>query len=122
MSTKRPKNTELSLSKPEARHYAERIYILLLNGRFPSCHKAINEAELTVQGSEKSSLNSIALAQLDLSDRVINLLDKAGYSFIGDLIGVGEEHLLASIPMCGDKTIDLIKGALMKEMIKHQQQ
>ena len=114
------KATTLSLTDSNARIFAERIYVLLKQGRFPSAHRVINEAETSIQNKKNAELNDTPIAQLDLSDKIINILDKAGFVRVGDLMGVGEDHLKENVSMCGEKTIELIKGALIKELIKRQ--
>tara|TARA_R100000152_G_C6698453_1_gene128507 strand:- start:106 stop:462 length:357 start_codon:yes stop_codon:yes gene_type:complete len=114
------KATTLSLTDSNARIFAERIYVLLKQGRFPSAHRVINEAEASIQDKKNAELNDTPIAQLDLSDKIINILDKAGFIRVGDLIGIGEQKLKDTVSMCGDKTIELIKSALIKEIIKRQ--
>ena len=118
--TRSRRQTNLSLNETEARKFAERVYVLLIQGRFPSARKVIDEAEVSIQDKPNAALNTTPIAQLDLNDRIVNMLDKAGFQVVGDLIGIGEDYLKENVSMCGEKSIELIKGALIKEITKHR--
>jgi DNA-directed RNA polymerase alpha subunit len=87
-----------------------------LNGHFDAAHKAIDSIEITKQDVKNAPLSDTPLALLDLDDKIINLFEKMGYTHVRDLVGVSDEHLLKTVPMCGEKTIQLLRQALTDEM------
>tara|TARA_R100000458_G_C8265445_1_gene240544 strand:+ start:396 stop:764 length:369 start_codon:yes stop_codon:yes gene_type:complete len=105
-----------SVESDVARQVAERVYVLLLNGHFDAAHKAIDSIEVTKQDVKNAPLSDTPLALLDLDDKIINLFEKMGYTHVRDLVGVSDEHLLKTVPMCGEKTIQLLRQALTDEM------
>jgi len=113
---------EYCISDDLARQVAERVYVLLLNGHFNAAHVAIDSAQLTKQDVKNSKLNDTPLALLDLDDKIINLFEKMGYTHVRDLVGVTDEHLLKTVPMCGEKSIQLMRDALLSEMTRRRQQ
>tara|TARA_Y100001951_G_C11257081_1_gene250071 strand:- start:226 stop:600 length:375 start_codon:yes stop_codon:yes gene_type:complete len=110
------------ISTDLARQVAERVYVLLLNGHFNAAHVAIDSAQLTKQDVKNSKLSDTPLALLDLDDKIINLFEKMGYTHVRDLVGVTDEHLLKTVPMCGEKSIQLMRDALLSEMTRRRQQ
>ena len=120
MSSKKKKATTFSLNEDRARRFAERIYVLLMQGQFPAAHRVLHEAKVSTQDKKNSELKETPIAQIDLPERVINLLEKAGFHYVGDLIGIGEDYLKDTIVMCGEKTVELIKEALIKEIVKRE--
>ena len=66
MSKKKKSATTFSLSEDRARTFAERIYILLLQGQFPAAHRALHEAKVSIQDKKNSELNDTPIAQIGL--------------------------------------------------------
>jgi len=109
-----------SISDTYARQIAERVFVLLKSGHFDAAHVAIDEAELSKQDTKNAILGDTPLALLELDDKIINLFEKMGYTYVRDLIGVSDEHLLKTVPMCGQKSIDQLKSAMLKEVTQRR--
>ena len=60
------------------------------------------------------------IAMLSLDDKIINLFEKMGYKFVGDLVGVTDEHLLKTVPMCGEKSIKLLRNSVTTEITRRR--
>ena len=108
--------TNYSIKDETARQFADRVYVLLLTGQFEAARIVIDEAELSKQDLPNAALKEMPIAQLNLEDKIINLFEKMGYLKVGSLIGVTEEHLLKTVPMCGESTIKALKQSLLEEM------
>ena len=112
--------TKYSLSDQEARMFAERVYILLKAGRYEAARSVIDEAEATKQDVKNAPLSDMPIACLDMDDKIINLFEKMQYKTVQDLIGVSDEHLLKTVPMCGEKSISTLRQAITKEITKRR--
>lgn len=109
-----------SISDTYARQIAERVYVLLMSGHFEAAHVAIDEAELSKQDTKNAILGDTPLALLELDDKIINLFEKMGYTYVRDLVGVSDEHLLKTVPMCGQKSIEQLRSAMVKEVTRRR--
>ena len=112
--------TKYSLADQEARMFSERVYILLKAGRFEAARSVIDEAESTKQDVKNAPLSDMPIACLDMDDKIINLFEKMQYKTVADLIGVSDEHLLKTVPMCGEKSISILRSAIAKEITKRR--
>ena len=112
--------TSYSISDEHARQIAERVYVLLKSGHFDAAHIAIDEALASKQDVKNSPLLEMPIAMLDLDDKIINLFEKMGYKFVGDLVGVDDGHLLKTVPMCGEKSIRLLRESVTKEITRRR--
>jgi DNA-directed RNA polymerase alpha subunit len=112
--------TKYSLSGQKARMFAERVYILLKAGRYEAARSVIDEAESTKQDVKNAPLSDMPIACLDMDDKIINLFEKMQYKTVQDLIGVSDEHLLKTVPMCGEKSISTLRQAIAKEITKRR--
>ena len=65
-------------------------------------------------------LFTMPLAQTALEDRVINALERAGITTIGDLVGYTDEDLEDKVPGCSKKSVASIKEILAKEIARRR--
>ena len=112
--------TKYSLADQEARMFSERVYIRLKAGRFEAARSVIDEAESTKQDVKNAPLSDMPIACLDMDDKIINLFEKMQFKTVADLIGVSDEHLLKTVPMCGEKSVALLRQAIAKEITKRR--
>ena len=108
------------MSQIQAMMYAKRVLTLLTAGNFDSAHRVLDEAELSMQHVPAGPLFTMPLAQTSLEDRVINSLERAGITTIGDLVGYTDEDLEDKVPGCGKKSVAIIKEVLAKEISRRR--
>tara|TARA_R110002020_G_scaffold161221_1_gene346097 strand:- start:333 stop:629 length:297 start_codon:yes stop_codon:yes gene_type:complete len=96
------------------------VFVLLGAGHFEAAHRAIDEAELSMQHVPASPLFRVPLAQTELEDRIVNALERAGIRTVGDLVGYTEHDLLDGVPGCGEKSVDSIKEILVREIARRR--
>ena len=112
--------TSYSIDDDKARQIAERVYVLLKSGHFDGEHIAIDEALASKHDVKNAPLLEMPIAMLSLDDKIINLFEKMGYKFVGDLVGVTDEHLLKTVPMCGEKSIKLLRNSVTTEITRRR--
>lgn len=112
--------TKYSLVDQEAQRFSDRIFILLKAGRFEAARSVIDEAESTKQDVKNAPLSDMPIACLDMDDKIINLFEKMQFKTVADLIGVSDEYLLRTVPMCGEKSVELLRKAIAKEITKRR--
>ena len=90
----------------DAENLSRRLQIHLQRNNFTLCHHIINKAEAE-QDNDDGII--IALAEIEeLDQNLISILDKAGYIYLEDLVGVTHEKLLG-IPSIGHKRFKALK-------------
>ena len=113
-------STAFSMPPKKAQVYSDRIFVLLRAGHFEAAHNAINEAELSMHDVPASPLFTVPLAQTELEDRIVNALERAGLTTIGDLVGFTKEELLYGVPGCGEVSVDRIKEVLVQQIARRR--
>jgi DNA-directed RNA polymerase alpha subunit len=112
--------TSYSIDDDYARRISERVYVLLKSGHFDAAHIAIDQAFASKQDVKNAPLLDMPIAMLKVDDKIINLFEKMGYKFVGDLVGITDEHLLKTVPMCGEKSIKLLRNSVTKEITRRR--
>mgnify|MGYP003661675738 CR=1 FL=1 len=112
---------EFSLDKYMADRIGERISIHLQRGNFEAARRAVDYSETLIQDHPASPLNDMPLAQTPMSSRTLNLLERNGVLFIGDLVGKGEEWVLG-LSGGGTGALAEVRNILIAEIKKRREQ
>ena len=112
--------SEFALEDYMAKRISKRIAIHFQRGNFEAARRAVDYAETLTQDHPNAPLNTLPLAQTPMSSRTLNLLQRNGVVFIGDLVGRGEEWVLG-LAGGGRGALREIRNILIDEIDKRRE-
>lgn len=96
----------------EAENIGRRLALHLRKNNFDACHDILNGTETVM----KESKGSLAIAELPLELRTVNLLEKAGYLYVEDMRSVDFKRLVEEVTNMGKLTAAVIEEVVTKAL------
>lgn len=112
--------SDFAIEEYMAKRISERIAIHFRRGNFEAARRAVDYAETLTQAHPNAPLNDMPIAQTPISERTLNLLERNGVVFIGDLVGKGEDWVL-SLSGGGEGALREIRKILIAEVAKRRE-